>query len=133
MVTLVNEKLRITNIDSMLRSLIISKVLDNVKDIVKFLPAVIALFFFLSVLRSAKCVTHMTFIVSGLLQGVKLSKEDFIPVLVKFNYSIPTVVTAEALSDRHSQGVAVLVAPFVDYDTGLPVCKLLADTFFPGR
>lgn len=121
-----------TGMGDTVRDLIVSNVFANIKDMLDFLPVVMALFFFLSLVRSDKCITHITFIVSGLLHGVNLSKEDVMPVLVKFKYAIPTIVTAHALADRHSEGVAVLLAPFVDYATGLPVCSFFMDTFFPG-
>lgn len=131
MATSISGALAILSVTPPVRSLVVSNVFSNINTILSFLPAVIALFFFLSVLRSDNCVTHMTFIVSGVLHGVNLSNSSFIPVVVNFNYDIPTVVTSHALTDRHSHGVAVVLAPFVDYDTGLPVCNVFVTTFFP--
>lgn len=114
-----------------LGSLLISNVVKNIKNIVMFLPGVLVLCTFVSFVRSSNCVTHTTFVVSGVVRGVKLRNGSFVPLIVNFNYGIPTVVTSHAVRDHGDQVVAVLMGPLVDYDTHLPICILLANTFFP--
>lgn len=110
-----------------------SNIVNNINTIVMFLPRVLVLCFFVSCVRSSKCVTHTTFVVSGLVRGVKLRNGSFVPLVVKFNYGMPTIVTAEAVRDRHSHLVAVLVLPLVDYSTHLPVCVVIVKAFFTVR
>lgn len=106
--------------------------LNNIYNALPFFPLVFALFFNVSLFRSDNCVSETTFLVSGVVEGMNLSNGTFVPVIVKLNYSSPTVVTAEALRDRGSEGVATLVSPLVAYNTGLPVCTIFITVFFPG-
>lgn len=115
-----------------LGSLLVSNVVNKINNIVIFLPGVLVLCFFVSVLRSSKCVTHTTFVVSGVVRQVKLRNGSFVPLVVKFNYGMPTVVTAHAVRSQGSELVAVLIGPLVSYDTHLPVCLIVVNTFFPG-
>lgn len=128
--TLVDSKLVTIKIGRILHSLLMSNVVTNINNVLAFLPGVFVLFLTLTFLRSDKCVTHITCIVRKVVDGLKLSKQTFVPVVLKFNYAIPTVVTSQSLRGQHSHFGIVLVAPFVDYDTHLPVCVLFTRVFF---
>lgn len=101
------------------------------KNMVIFLPGVLLLCFFVSFVRSSNCVTHTTFVVSGVVRGVKLRKGSFVPLVVKFKYGMPTVVSSHVVRDHGTQLIAVLIGPLVSYDTHLPVCLIVVNTFFP--
>ncbi len=110
--------------------LVTSKVVNNTNTILNFMPRVLVLFLILSLLRSYNCVSHITFVVSGLFEGFKLSNGSFVPLLITANYNIPKVVTSHAVRRSHSHGVAIVAANFVPYNTGVPVINVVTNTLF---
>ncbi len=107
-----------------------SNIVTNINAIVIFLPRVLVLCLFLSFVRSYKCVTHTTFVVSGLVHVLNLRNGTFVPLVVNCNYGIPTVVTAQAVRDHGDHLTAVLLVPFISYRTELPVCVVVVNAFF---
>lgn len=102
-----------------------SNVVNKLKTMLNFIPRVTVLFLFLSVLRSYKCVMHVTFIVSHIFERFKLSKGDFVPLLVSSKYKVPKVVTSGAVRRSGSEHLAVVATAFVPYKTGLPIVTVV--------
>lgn len=112
-------------------SLLIDGVLQGVGAVVSFLPNIIILFFFISLLEDSGYMARAAYLMDGIMHKVGLHGRSFIPMLVGFGCNVPAIMSARNITNRKDRTLTMLMIPFMSCSARLPVYMLLAGAFFP--
>lgn len=121
------------NVHPMARSLVIDGVFAGVGSAVSFLPVILVLFFFLSLLEDTGYMARVALIMDKPMGNLGLSGKSFVPLLLGFGCTVPAVLAARTLSDQRDRMATVLLVPFMSCSAKIPVYTLFAAAFFPGK
>ncbi len=113
-----------------LRQLITDGVFPGVSSVLSFLPQILILFFFLSLLEDSGYMARAAFLMDGLLQKIGLSGKAFIPMLMGFGCTTPAVMAARTLEKEEDRRITILLTPFLSCSAKLPIYTLFIGTFF---
>ena len=119
--------------DSMLRSLIVDGIIAGVGGVIVFLPNIILLFFFISLLEDTGYMTRAAFIMDRVMHAVGLHGKSFIPMLVGFGCSVPAIMATRTLENKRDRYITMFIIPFMSCGARLPVYILLTGAFFSPR
>ncbi|MEG0804181.1 MAG: ferrous iron transport protein B, partial [Pygmaiobacter sp.] len=114
-----------------LRSLIIDGIFAGVGSVLSFLPIIVVLFFFLSILEDSGYMARVAFIMDGLLRKIGLSGRSFVPMLIGFGCSVPAIMATRTLSSERDRKMTILLTPFMSCSAKLPIYALFTAAFFP--
>lgn len=131
LIALIDNILIMARINPILHSLIIDGIFAGVGSILSFLPIIIVLFFFLSVLEDTGYMSRVTFILDKLLMKLGLSGKSFVPMLLGFGCSVPAVMATRTLSSNHDRKITLLLIPYMSCSAKLPIYAMFCTTFFP--
>ncbi len=120
-------------INPVVRSLVVDGVLNGVGSVFSFLPTIVTLFFFLSILEDTGYMARVAFIMDKLLRRVGLSGRSFVPMLIGFGCSVPAIMATRTLSSERDRKMTILLTPFMSCSAKLPIYGLLTSAFFPPR
>ena len=120
------------NINIGLHSLIIDGIFDGVGSVLSFLPIVITLFFFLSILEDSGYMARVAFFMDKLLRKIGLSGRSIVPLIIGFGCSVPAVMSARTLPSKRDRTMTILLIPFMSCSAKLPIYAYFASTFFKG-
>ena len=115
----------------MLRSLIIDGVFAGVGSVLSFLPIIVVLFFFLSILEDSGYMARVAFVMDSLLRKIGLSGRSFVPMLIGFGCSVPAIMATRTLSSERDHKMTILLIPFMSCSAKLPIYALFTAAFFP--
>ena len=114
-----------------LHSLIIEGVCAGVGSVLSFLPLIVLLFFFLSLLEDSGYMARVAFVMDKLLRKIGLSGRSFVPMLIGFGCSVPAIMATRTLSSDRDRKMTILLTPFMSCSAKLPIYGMITAAFFP--
>lgn len=120
-------------INPVVHSLIIDGIFAGVGSVLSFLPLIVTLFFFLSILEDSGYMARVAFVMDKLLRKIGLSGRSFVPMLIGFGCSVPAIMATRTLSSNRDRKMTILLTPFMSCSAKIPIYTLFASAFFPGR
>lgn len=129
----VNTLLTQAQINVALHSLIIDGIFNGVGTVLSFLPIIVTLFFFLSILEDSGYMARVAFIMDKLLRKIGLSGRSIVPMLIGFGCTVPGVMASRTLSSRRDRQMTIILTPFMSCSAKLPIYAFFTSVFFPGK
>ena len=120
-------------LNPIVHNLIIDGVFSGVGSVLSFLPLIVVLFFFLSLLEDTGYMARVAFVMDKLLRKIGLSGRSFVPMLIGFGCSVPGVMATRTLSSNRDRKMTILLTPYMSCSAKIPIYSLFAAAFFPGR
>lgn len=127
----VDNWLRIYGLNPVVISLIIDGVFAGVGSVLSFLPIILVLFFFLSILEDSGYMARVAFVMDKLLRKLGLSGRSFVPMLIGFGCSVPAIMATRTLTSNRARKMTVLLTPFMSCSAKVPIYVMFAAAFFP--
>jgi len=127
----VDNLLTAMNVNSVLYALIIDGIFNGVGSVLSFLPIIVTLFFFLSILEDSGYMARVAFIMDKLLRKLGLSGRSIVPMLIGFGCSVPGVMASRTLSSERDRRMTVLLTPFMSCSAKVPIYAFFSAAFFP--
>ena len=118
-------------ISDWLQSLVIDGIFAGVGSVLSFLPIIVLLFFFLSLLEDSGYMARVAFVMDKLLRKIGLSGRSFVPMLIGFGCSVPAIMSARTLSSERDRKMTILLTPFMSCSAKLPIYGMIIMAFFP--
>ena len=128
---LLDRALTHAGVHPVLHSLLIDGVAGGVGSVLAFLPTIVTLFLFLSILEDTGYMARVAFIMDRPLRGLGLSGRSFVPLLMGFGCSVPAIMATRTLSSERDRRMTLLLIPFMSCSAKLPIYALLVGAFFP--
>ena len=119
------------NVNDTLHGLIINGIFEGVGSILSFLPIIVTLFFFLSLLEDSGYIARVAFFMDKLLRKIGLSGRSIVPMLVGFGCTVPAVMATRTLPSERDRKMTILLTPFMSCTAKLPIYAFFVDAFFP--
>ncbi len=116
-----------------IHSLIIDGIFQGLGSVLSFLPIIVVLFFFLSILEDTGYMARVAFVMDSLLRKIGLSGRSIVPMLIGFGCTVPAVMSARTLSSERDRKMTILLTPFMSCSAKIPIYAIIAAAFFPGR
>lgn len=120
-------------LNPIVHSLIIDGIFSGVGSVLSFLPLIVVLFFFLSILEDSGYMARVAFVMDKLLRKIGLSGRSFVPMLVGFGCSVPGIMATRTLSSNRDRKMTILLTPYMSCSAKIPIYSVFAAAFFPGR
>ena len=118
-------------INPVVHSLIIDGIFAGVGSVLSFLPIIVTLFFFLSILEDTGYMARVAFVMDKLLRKIGLSGRSIVPLLIGFGCSVPAIMATRTLSSDRDRKMTILLTPFMSCSAKLPIYALFTTAFFP--
>lgn len=118
-------------VSSWLHALIIDGICNGVGSVLSFLPVIVTLFFFLSLLEDSGYMARVAFVMDKALRKIGLSGKSFVPMLIGFGCSVPAIMSARTLSSERDRKMTIVVTPFMSCSAKLPIYGMITAAFFP--
>lgn len=118
-------------INPVVHSLVINGVFAGVGSVLSFLPIIVVLFFFLSILEDSGYMARVAFVMDKLLRKIGLSGRSFVPMLIGFGCSVPAIMATRTLSSERDRKMTILLTPFMSCSAKLPIYAMFTAAFFP--
>ena len=128
---LVDTALTNWNVNAAVHSLVIDGIFTGVGSVLSFLPIIVVLFFFLSMLEDTGYMARVAFVMDKLLRRIGLSGRSIVPMLIGFGCTVPGVMASRTLPSERDRKMTILLTPFMSCSAKLPIYSLFAVTFFP--
>ena len=128
---LVDGALAAYEINPVVHSLVIDGIFAGVGSVLSFLPTIVTLFFFLSILEDTGYMARVAFVMDKLLRRIGLSGRSFVPMLIGFGCSVPAIMATRTLSSDRDRRMTILLTPFMSCSAKLPIYALFTAAFFP--
>lgn len=125
--------LQAAHVNSVMQSLIIDGIFNGVGSVLSFLPTIVTLFFFLSMLEDSGYMARVAFIMDKLLRKIGLSGRSIVPMLIGFGCTVPGVMASRTLSSERDRKMTILLTPFMSCSAKLPIYGFFTAAFFPGH
>ena len=129
----VDKALTAYGINPVVHSLLIDGVFAGVGSVLSFLPIIVVLFFFLSILEDTGYMARIAFVMDKLLRKIGLSGRSIVPLLVGFGCTVPAVMATRTLSSDRDRRMTILLTPFMSCSAKIPIYAVFAAAFFPQR
>lgn len=130
---LVDQAMAASNVSDVIRSLVIDGVFNGVGGVLSFLPIIVTLFFFLSILEDSGYMARVAFIMDKLLRKLGLSGRSIVPMLIGFGCTVPGVMASRTLPSERDRKMTILLTPFMSCTAKLPIYGFFTAAFFPNR
>ena len=128
---LVDTALTHWNVNAAVHSLVIDGIFTGVGSVLSFLPIIVVLFFFLSMLEDTGYMARVAFVMDKLLRRIGLSGRSIVPMLIGFGCTVPGVMASRTLPSERDRKMTILLTPFMSCSAKLPIYSLFAAAFFP--
>ena len=128
---LTDHALTVYGINPVVHSLVIDGIFAGVGSVLTFLPIIVVLFLFLSILEDSGYMARVAFVMDKVLRRFGLSGRSFVPMLVGFGCTVPAIMSTRTLPSEHDRKMTVMLTPFMSCSAKLPVYGLLCGAFFP--
>ena len=122
-----------TGINSLIHSLVIDGIFTGVGSVLSFLPVIVTLFFFLSLMEDSGYIARVAFVMDKLLRKIGLSGKSIVPMLIGFGCTVPAVMATRTLTSERDRKMTILLTPFMSCTAKLPIYSFFVSVFFPGR
>ena len=127
----VDSTLTAWNVNAAVHSLVIDGIFTGVGSVLSFLPIIVTLFFFLSLLEDTGYMARVAFVMDKLLRRIGLSGRSIVPMLIGFGCTVPGVMASRTLPSERDRKMTILLTPFMSCSAKLPIYSLFAAAFFP--
>ena len=127
----VDSTLTVWNVNAAVHSLVIDGIFTGVGSVLSFLPIIVTLFFFLSLLEDTGYMARVAFVMDKLLRRIGLSGRSIVPMLIGFGCTVPGVMASRTLPSERDRKMTILLTPFMSCSAKLPIYSLFAAAFFP--
>ncbi|SCY37163.1 ferrous iron transport protein B [Butyrivibrio sp. INlla14] len=131
--TLVEEALIAGNVNQVLQGLIIDGIFEGVGSVLSFLPIIIILFLFLSLMEDSGYIARVAFVMDKLLRRIGLSGRSIVPLLIGFGCTVPAVMSTRTLPSERDRKMTIMLTPFMSCTAKLPIYAFFVNAFFPGK
>ena len=131
--SLVDIALTAGHVNSAVHSLVIDGIFTGVGSVLSFLPIIVTLFFFLSLMEDSGYIARVAFVMDKLLRKIGLSGRSIVPLLIGFGCTVPAVMATRTLTSERDRKMTILLTPFMSCTAKLPIYSFFVSTFFPGR
>lgn len=121
------------NVNDAIRSLVIDGIFTGVGSVLSFLPIIVTLFFFLSMMEDSGYIARVAFVMDKLLRKIGLSGRSIVPMLIGFGCTVPAVMATRTLTSERDRKMTILLTPFMSCTAKLPIYAFFVSTFFPGK
>lgn len=133
LIELIRKGMENINVNPTVTSLVCDGALGGVGSVLSFIPTIVVLFFFLSILEDSGYMARVAFIMDRPLRKLGLSGRSFVPMLIGFGCSVPAVMASRTLTSDRDKRLTIMLTPFMSCSAKLPVFTLLTAAFFGGR
>ncbi len=130
---LLDRALTNTGINEAVHSLLVDGVCMGVGSVLSFLPTIVTLFFFLSILEDSGYMARVAFVMDKLLRKIGLSGRSFVPMLIGFGCSVPAIMATRTLASQRDRRMTILLTPFMSCSAKLPIYATFTAAFFPDK
>lgn len=130
-ISLIDNALTAVQINPVVHSLVVDGICNGVGSVIGFLPTIVTLFFFLSILEDTGYMARVAFVMDKLLRKIGLSGRSFVPMLIGFGCSVPAIMSTRTLSSERDRKMTILLTPFMSCSAKLPIYSLIISVFFP--
>ena len=130
---MVDHAMTAAGVNHVIHSLVIDGVFNGVGSVLSFLPVIVTLFFFLSLLEDSGYMARVAFVMDKLLRKIGLSGRSIVPMLVGFGCTVPGVMASRTLPSERDRKMTILLTPFMSCSAKLPIYAFFAAAFFPGH
>lgn len=120
-------------INPVVHSLVIDGIFAGVGSVVSFVPVIVVLFFFLSILEDTGYMARVAFVMDKLLRKIGLSGRSFVPMIIGFGCTVPAVMATRTLPSSRDRRLTILLTPFMSCSAKIPIYSVFVSAFFPGR
>ena len=121
------------NVNDVIHSLIIDGIFEGVGGVLSFLPIVVVMFFFLSLLEDSGYIARIAFFMDKLLRKIGLSGRSIVPLLIGFGCTVPAVMSTRTLPSDRDRKMTIILTPFMSCTAKLPIYAFFVNAFFPGK
>lgn len=121
------------NVNDAIRSLVIDGIFTGVGSVLSFLPIIVTLFFFLSMMEDSGYIARVAFVMDKMLRKIGLSGRSIVPMLIGFGCTVPAVMATRTLTSERDRRMTILLTPFMSCTAKLPIYAFFVSTFFPGK
>ena len=121
------------NVNDVIHSLIIDGIFEGVGSVLSFLPIVVVMFFFLSLLEDSGYIARIAFFMDKLLRRIGLSGRSIVPLLIGFGCTVPAVMSTRTLPSDRDRKMTIILTPFMSCTAKLPIYAFFVSAFFPGK
>ncbi len=128
---LVDRGLTAWGVNPVVQSLVIDGVMAGVGSVLSFLPLILVLFFFLSILEDTGYMARVAFVMDKLMRKIGLSGRSFVPFLIGFGCSVPAILSTRTLSSARDRRLTLLLVPFMSCSAKIPIYAVFSAAFFP--
>lgn len=128
---LVDSWMTAANVNSVLHGLVIDGIFNGVGSVLSFLPIIVTLFFFLSLLEDSGYMARVAFVMDKLLRKIGLSGRSIVPMLIGFGCTVPGVMASRTLPSERDRRMTILLTPFMSCSAKLPIYAFFTAAFFP--
>lgn len=118
-------------VNGVLRSLVIDGIFTGVGSVLSFLPIIVTLFFFLSLMEDSGYIARVAFMMDKLLRKIGLSGRSIVPMLIGFGCTVPAVMATRTLTSERDRKMTILLTPFMSCTAKLPIYAFFVSVFFP--
>ena len=118
-------------INPVVHSLVIDGIFAGVGSMLSFLPIIIVLFFFLSILEDTGYMARVAFVMDKLMRKIGLSGKSFVPMIIGFGCSVPAIMATRTLSSERDRKMTILLVPFMSCSAKIPIYAVFSAAFFP--
>lgn len=125
--------LTVYGINPVVKSLVVDGVFAGVGSVVSFLPIILVLFFFLSILEDTGYMARIAFVMDTLLRKIGLSGRSFVPMLIGFGCSVPAVMASRTLYSDRDRNMTIMLVPYISCSAKIPIYTVFTAAFFPGH
>lgn len=129
----VDQVLTAVHVNPVIHSLVIDGIFAGVGSVLSFLPIIVILFFFLSLLEDSGYMARVAFVMDKLLRKMGLSGRSFVPMMIGFGCSVPAIMATRTLPSERDRKMTILLTPFMSCSAKMPIYAFFAAAFFPGK
>ena len=119
------------HVNPVIHSLVIDGIFSGVGSVLGFLPIIVTLFFFLSLLEDSGYMARVAFVMDKLLRKIGLSGRSFVPMIIGFGCSVPAIMATRTLPSERDRKMTILLTPFVSCSAKMPIYAFMSAAFFP--
>ena len=121
------------NVNPAIHDLIVKGIFEGVGSVLSFLPIIVTMFFFLSILEDSGYIARVAFFMDKLLRRIGLSGRSIVPMLIGFGCTVPAVMSTRTLPSERDRKMTILLTPFMSCTAKLPIYGFFVDAFFPNQ
>jgi ferrous iron transport protein B len=129
----VDAALSAANVNEVIHGLVIDGIFTGVGSVLSFIPIIVTLFFFLSLMEDSGYIARVAFVMDKLMRKIGLSGRSIVPMLIGFGCTVPAVMATRTLPSERDRKMTILMTPFMSCSAKLPIYAFFVSIFFPGR